>query len=261
LIRPPARAAAVLAACSLVASAGRADWLVFVGGSVAETSGPWELRGRQVRFRPPSEQLQSISIDEVDLASSAFLSAQLGATRPTAPAAEAPPASAPASPAAPAAPPCRSGRALRPEGTERIVVDTGGGLETVRLACFDGPEANAGLEPIVHYVAAFEREASRLLAVRPAVCFEPDAELASDETGSRVAYLRLADGRDLGGELIRRGFAVAAPGRCTRAAEYRRLEREAAARGSGLWAAATGKVARAIVAGLPRFSKAKRRPR
>ena len=255
-MRAPRTAVALtlVAACGFGAGA-RADWLVYIGGAVQETSGAWQLRGRPVRFHPPSGQLQSIAIEEVDLASSAFLSVQLGSKR------LAPPRPKGAPPAAGASePPCVSGRAVRSSGAERIVVETAGRSEIVRLACLDGPEPNAGLEPIVHYVSAVERELERLLLVRPAVCYEPDAASGErDQDGRRIAYLRLADGRDLGGELIRRGFAIAAPGGCARAAEYRRIETEATANGRGLWAAASAEVARAIAAGLPRFTKPKPR--
>jgi hypothetical protein len=66
------RIAAALAALALVASAPlRADWLVLKSGARIETQGPWQVRGRQVRFTTAKTMLlQSLPLDEVDFEAS-----------------------------------------------------------------------------------------------------------------------------------------------------------------------------------------------
>ncbi|MEM1205241.1 MAG: hypothetical protein AAGN66_18580 [Acidobacteriota bacterium] len=72
----------------LVSLPAAADVLVMVDGSQIETDGPWEVRGRQIRFRLPNGTLSSVRASEVDLAASE--EATQAATRPAPAPVEAP---------------------------------------------------------------------------------------------------------------------------------------------------------------------------
>jgi endonuclease YncB( thermonuclease family) len=240
----------------LAAAPAAADWLVFAGGAVTEIRGGWEVRGRQVVFHAPSGELQSIAVSELDLAASAFLTSEVSRIRP----APAPGARA-ASPAERSTEPvCRSGRAIGTVDAERIVVAGEGGNEIVRLACTDAPRTNALLEPVVHYAARARDGLGKFLLVKPSVCLEPSGALAGADE-NRVAYVRLADGRDLGAELIRSGFATAGSSHCERREAYEAIEQSAAAQRAGLWAETSQAAVDAILAALPRFHGAGRHRR
>lgn len=54
-----------------------ADWLVFRGGGLQQTQGPWTAKGSLVLFTGSNRTLYSAKADEIDLAASRFLSEHL----------------------------------------------------------------------------------------------------------------------------------------------------------------------------------------
>lgn len=56
--------------CCCLAVPAAADWLVTADGQRIETSGPWQVKGKQVLFTASNGTLSSIRLSEVDLAAS-----------------------------------------------------------------------------------------------------------------------------------------------------------------------------------------------
>jgi micrococcal nuclease len=117
--------------------------------------------------------------------------------------------------------------------TLRIELD--GRRESLRVACIDTPEiAHRGQpgEPFGPEATAHTTD----LTKGQTVCLVPDREQpARDRHGRLLAYVELADGRDLGSELLREGLARTYRGRCERRDTYRGLEEAAAESRRGLW--------------------------
>jgi endonuclease YncB( thermonuclease family) len=242
-----------LAAALAAAGVARGDWLVFFGGSVVETSGSWEVRGREVRFTTPAGTLQSVRAAEVDLATSAFLSWQIGDRRAIG--AGRPPVGselAPARDAAPAgeAPPCAPARVVAAHSAETVEIERGGRREIVHLACLDAPEAAHRLPELAHFGASADLFVAELAPPGAEVCVGDESPPLADREGHRIVYLRLADGRDLGQTLVAGGLALARGGACTKREAYLAGETAALAAEAGLWSQTAHDLSLAVV-GLP----------
>lgn len=235
------------ALCGVAVPAG-ADWIVFVGSGIREIRGPIEVRGRQVRFHDVSGTLMSIAADDVDVAASAFLSAQVGRSSAAAPGADADSATG-GRPGAPCLP-VRLGRIASAE-TYELAID--GKSETVHLACVDAPESRHRFPDLAFFGHEATARVEQLLAVSPSLCLVEDDPPRRDGAGHRVVYLRTGDGRDLGAEIVRRGYAVARPGNCSRVDDYRALEARARAGELGHWGPSANGAAVAVVASAVAF--------
>jgi len=235
--RSSVRLFVALALC--VAPTASADWLVYVGGGIQEVRGPWQVKGGQVIFTAPSGALQSARLDDVDLAASAFLTWQVGerrgvsATHP--PAGTEMRARGAAAPAKVTEAPCVPSKVVAVVEAETLEIATGEKKETVHLACIDAPGTKHRF-PVLSALGADARERVELLA-RPGftVCVAEEIPALVDRQGHRVVYLKLPDGRDLGGELIGRGLALARSGGCARQADYFAGEARAIAGHVGHW--------------------------
>ena len=186
------------ALCGVARPAG-ADWIVFVGGGIREIRGPIDVRGRQVRFHDVSGTLMSIAADDVDVAASAFLSAQVGRSSAHAPDVGTDSATG-GRPGAPCVP-VRLGRIASAE-TYELVVD--GKSESVHLACIDAPESRHRFPDLAFFGHEATARVEQLLAASPSLCLVEDDPPRRDGAGHRVVYLRTGDGRDLGAEIVRR---------------------------------------------------------
>jgi endonuclease YncB( thermonuclease family) len=229
--------AVVLAAASFAASAA-ADWLVYTGGGVEEVRGGWQVRRGQVVFTSPSGALMSVKVDEVDLAASAFLTWQVGERRGVS--AKHPPAGTEmrvggAASAGAKEAPCAAAKVVSVVEAVTLEIERGGRREIVHLACVDAPGITHRF-PQLSALGADARERVELLA-RPGfeVCVGDEVPALVDREGHRVVYVRLPDGRDLGGELLARGLALARSGGCAREAVYVKLESQAIAALAGHW--------------------------
>ncbi len=228
-----------------------ADWLVFRGGGVQETRGAWQVDGRQVRFHAPGGALQAVRTEEVDLAASAFLSWQVGDRRAIG--AERPPAGAEMRPATDGgAPlgeaPCTKAKVTAVVNAETLEVRGSSGSEVVHLACLDAPEPDhRSAELSALGVDSFEA-VERLAPPGADVCVADEVPALVDRDGHRILYVRLADGRDLGEELVARGLALARGGTCARRGRYLEVERVALAAQRGHWGPVVHDLALAIVA-------------
>lgn len=69
-----ALAASILVAVTCTSAPAVGDWLYFKDGTTLETAGPWEVRGRMLRFKTRSGVLQMVAAEEIDLRTSANLS-------------------------------------------------------------------------------------------------------------------------------------------------------------------------------------------
>jgi endonuclease YncB( thermonuclease family) len=258
------RARHVLPALLVLAlpTAAAADWIVWTGGGIRETRGPLDVRGRQVRFHDVNGALMSVPAEDVDVPASVFLSWQVGSRRPArtpdavpwerrAPAApEATPATAPLDDGAP----CATARVRRVVDSETVELEIAGRAEIVHLACMDSPEEKNRFPQIAWFGLETETLLARLVAPGAAVCVaEEGAQPLRDRAGHRIAYVRLADGRDLGAELVRRGYGIPAAGGCRLHDRYAGFERDALAQESGLWGAGANEVASAVIANALAF--------
>jgi endonuclease YncB( thermonuclease family) len=226
----------------------RGEWIVFVGGGIREIRGELDIRGRQVRFHDVSGTLMSIAADDVDVAASAFLSAQVGRTPP--PATGAPPA--PGSGGRPTAP-CTPVRLVRIASAETYELELGGRTETIHLACIDAPETRHRFPELAFFGHEAVARVEQLLATSPSLCLVEDDPPRRDAADHRVAFLRTGDGRDLGAEIVRRGFAVARAGNCGRVGDYRALEARARTDREGHWGPSANGAAVAVVASAVAF--------
>ena len=227
-----------LASLSPFAAPAAADWLVYTGGGVEEVRGAWQVKRGQVVFTAPSGALMAVRVDEVDLAASAFLTWQVGERRGLS--AKHPPAgtemrSGGATAAGAKEAPCAEAKVVSVREAETLEIESAGRKETVHLACVDAPGVTH-IFPQLSALGADAREKVELLA-RPGfkVCVAEEIPPLRDRDGHRVVYLKLADGRDLGGELLTRGLALARTGGCAREKTYFELESRAIAALAGHW--------------------------
>jgi endonuclease YncB( thermonuclease family) len=231
-----------------VAVPARAEWIVFVGGGIREIRGSLDVRGRQVRFHDVSGTLMSVAADDVDVAASAFLTAQVG--RMPAPSSVVAPG--PAAGGRPGAA-CASVRLARIASAETYEVEIGGKVETIHLACVDAPETRHRIPDLAFFGHEAAARVEQLLATSPSLCLVEDDPPRRDGADHRVAFLRTGDGRDLGAEIVRRGFAVARAGNCGRVEDYLALEARARADQQGHWGPSAHGAAVAVVASTVSF--------
>jgi endonuclease YncB( thermonuclease family) len=238
---PPLVVSVGLAAQLLLAAPAGADWLVYRAGGVQEIEGPWEVAGAQVRFHLPGGTYSMVRADEVDLAASAFLSwqvgdrATMGAGHPPAGAELVARAGAVAAPPEEGGVPCVPARVVRIVTAETIEIDAGQGTETVHLACIDAPEPGHPLPELSSFGEQSAGTVSLLARPGTTVCVTEERPALADRAGHRIVYLALADGRDLGELVLRRGLGLARGGACARRDAYVAIERQALAAGSGHW--------------------------
>jgi endonuclease YncB( thermonuclease family) len=250
--RTPTLALLVLAA----PVAAGADWLVWVGGGLRETKGPIEAQGRQVRFHDKSGALMSVALEDVDVAASRFLSWQVSA-RPAAGEPDPVPWER-----APAPPPgsgqatapvgdggeCAAARLVRVVDSETLELELGGRREIVHLACLDAPEERNRFPEIAYFGLQAADVLARLASPGTAVCVVEERQRPDrDRAGHRVAYVRFADGRDVGAELVRRGYGVRSGAACRMSSRYDELERAAQAAETGHWGPGANEVAVAVI--------------
>jgi endonuclease YncB( thermonuclease family) len=248
---------AVLVVLVVAARPAAADWLLFYTGVAIETRGAWEVRGQQVRFTATSGTLQSARAEDVDLATSAFLSWQIGDRRGFD--AARPPAGAELSPArdaaaAPAAPDCVPARVVAVRSAETLEVARGGRSEIVHLACLDAPESAHRLPELAYFGETADLAVERLAPAAAEICVADENPPLVDRSGHRIVYVRLPDGRDLGEALLRDGLALARGGACARHDLYLQSERAALAAQAGNWGLLAHDLSLAVV-GLPSSGK------
>jgi micrococcal nuclease len=133
-----------------------------------------------------------------------------------------------------------AGRAqvIRVVDGDTILVRIDGRRERVRYIGIDSPESVAPGRPVACYGHAASEENARLIGGRT-VTLTVDEE-RRDRYGRLLAYVRREpDGLFVNEELVRGGFATTLEVRpnLRYAGHFRDLEREARARGRGLWGA------------------------
>jgi len=129
-------------------------------------------------------------------------------------------------------------RVIRIVDGDTILVRLDGRRERVRYIGIDTPEDVKPGAPVECYGPAAAKENDRLVRGRT-VRLTTDVE-RRDRYGRLLAYVRREpDGVFVNEVLVRDGFATAleVPPNTRYAGEFRRLEREARARGRGLWGA------------------------
>ncbi len=110
------------------------------------------------------------------------------------------------------------------------------GGERVRLIGVDTPESVDPRRPVERYGKRAAEFTKGLVEGRRVRLESDRGTLARDRYGRTLAYVYLPDGRMLNLELLREGYAVAYTRfPFVRMAEFRSAEREARARGKGLW--------------------------
>jgi endonuclease YncB( thermonuclease family) len=229
------------AAIALASGPAGADWIVFVGGGIQETKGPWEVVGRQVRFHSISGTLLSARGEDVDLPASAFLTWQVGDRRRAPGGRRAEPAP---TPAASSCAPAKVTRAVSAE-TYELAID--GRREIVHLACLDAPEVRHRFPELAWYGHQTAGVVGGLLGPGQSVCFVEEDPPQRDRENHRLVYLKLGDGRDLGAEVISRGLGLSRAGGCARGESYRVLEEQARLQDRGHWGPAGNAASVAIV--------------
>ncbi len=217
-----------------VPHAARAEWLYFKDGSVQEIRGNWTQRGRMIQFTTRAGVLQAIAAEEIDLPVSEALSKR---ARPNANLNEIRSApdqgprhkvstevldvvamdsgwdlvifawEASYSPGGNSArSKCVLADAMAVSSAGRIVVQIGTTIETVELYGLDVRSAQAVREQV---------EGRQLCLV------QKDYRTGRDASGLYRAHALLADGRDVGLELIRSGQASPTEESHLRTTQYR----------------------------------------
>jgi endonuclease YncB( thermonuclease family) len=117
-----------------------------------------------------------------------------------------------------------------------------GSLVSVRLIGVDAPEIDSKYREAELGGPAAAAFARRLIPLGPARLETDPAGDDADKYGRLLRYVRLADGRDAGAEIIAAGFAQTYR-RFTygRRDSYRALESQAKAAGRGLWGEMAGR--------------------
>jgi endonuclease YncB( thermonuclease family) len=246
------RLAVPLAAFLVLAPAARADWLVYIGGGVQETKGPWEVRGRMIVFHAPNGNLQSIRADGVDLPASQFLSWALSESRRRS---EQPlfggrlaGALWRGQPGAiPQGTPCASARVERVLSPETLEVTLGAKRETVHPTGLSAPQVQQRFPQLSWFGHEAAVRIGDVVRAGQSVCLIEEAPPLRDPLGHRRVTIALADGRDLAAEAIGRGLAVPSLTASPRATRYRALADEARANERGLWGQETLEPALAVM--------------
>ena len=202
----------------LLPSAVAADWLAFKDGTTTETKGPWKIQGRRVVFTSMSGTLTAARLDEIDLPASEQLSKNAASDRKLIE--------------------IKSSPTVIPwwqhHSTDDPVLLSAGGEQFIAEKNYGGywqkypnshigencvPSRVVGISSGVNWWLQTGTKVSkfRLIGLQSAdleplktlmpdglICYEVDARIPSpDPAGNIVGYARLADGRDLGVELLR----------------------------------------------------------
>lgn len=217
---------------ALAAAPVAADWLVYLGGGVQETSGGWEERDGEVLFHAPSGMLLSIPAEDVDLPASAVISWQMrGRGRPPA----RPPLPPEPGPGTAPGRECVPARLVSLLGAETLEVARSGEREIVHVACLDAPEVGHKFPQLGFFGRAALSAIELEVRAGDAVCLAEHEPPLRDGEGHRVLHVALGDGRDYAAEVIAGGLGMLRSGPCDRAAYYRDLEDRALAAERGLW--------------------------
>jgi len=243
----------------LAAVPANADWLVFLGGGLQETRGRWEIRDGLVRFHSPTGTLHSVRASDVDLAASAFLTWQVGERRRELTAL--PPAGAEMHSSETATEstkevPCVPAKVVRVLAAESLEIESAGRRETVHLACLDAPETRHRFPQLAWFGAEARATVEKLAPGNSSLCVVEENPPLRDRQRHRIVYVRLGDGRDLGAEVIARGYGLVRSGGCVRRATYLELEAAALTTERGLWGPSGNDASLAIASRALGFSAA-----
>ncbi len=230
--RLPIFACGTLAVLLAIPLLGSDEWLVYVGGGLEAVEGGWSERHGQVIFTQLGGTLVSVPHDEVDLATSAMITWQLGGRRKPPPQADVDdaPVQEPGS-----SQPCTPARLLGLSGSETMEIRTGELRETVHLACLDAPETHHRYPQLGWFgratISAIE------LDVKPGdeICVSEHDPPLRDGEDHRIVHVALASGRDYTAKVIASGLGLLRTGTCANSAYYRDLENQAISEQRGLW--------------------------
>ncbi|HEV7672580.1 MAG TPA: hypothetical protein VGS22_29020 [Thermoanaerobaculia bacterium] len=204
----------------LLPSTVAADWLAFKDGVTTETKGSWRIKGQRVIFTSMSGTLTAARLDEIDLPASEQLSKNAASDRKLIEIKSSPTEAYDWRTLA-------SGTRVTPTGDGRAIVTEWSvqlGKHVGRhpaLSCI--PSRLVGVSSGTEWwlqtgtkIAKFRplglawADIDQLKALVPdgLLCFEVDGRVKSpDPAGHLVGYARLADGRDIGIELLRKRAA------------------------------------------------------
>lgn len=111
---------------------------------------------------------------------------------------------------------------------DTIRVEEAGSVRTIHVAGVDTPNAARPKKPAEYYgTEAVDYTQKNLLGKEVKLTADPGMPQGE-------VYVELADGKDLGAELVRQGFAYAKP-ECSRCKELKSMERKARGSFAGLW--------------------------
>jgi micrococcal nuclease len=135
--------------------------------------------------------------------------------------------------------PASTARAVRAVDGDTLKVSVGGRVESVRVLGIDTPETHRPGTPIECGGPQASAHMASLVRGRPVVVLERDPTQARvDRYGRLLAYVRLPDGRSVGSEQVRAGWAMpyVYDGRpVTRYPALRRIAGAARADARGVW--------------------------
>lgn len=129
-----------------------------------------------------------------------------------------------------------NGRVVHVADGDTFTVQLGGKRTVVRILSVDTPETKKPNTPVQCYgPAASSHTKKALLHKRVTLSYDRER---TDRYGRMLAYVSLG-GKDFGASLLRQGFArtLFIKPNTSRAAQYRRIERQAKAKRRGLWGA------------------------
>ncbi len=210
------------------------QWLVYIGGgleSIADKG--WKERRGQVLFTQRNGTLVSVPFDQVDLATSAFVTFQLNGRRLMPPRTAVPSSATVTDPSEPA--PCLEARVVALRGSETLEVRIGDQNETVHLACLDAPETDHRFPQLAWFGRAAHSWMQIEIREGTELCLVEHTPSLRDGAGHRIVYVSSTRGRDYTAAAIGGGYGVLRAGDCSRAAQYSLLEGDAIAEERGLW--------------------------
>ena len=168
-------------------------WLVLVDGGVEAIDGGWSEKSGRVAFTRLGGTLTSMRADDVDLATSSFVTWQLDGRRQ-------PPPRAPLEKVTPLPegteePPCVGAVMTRLLGGESLEVKIGDATEIVHVACLDTPESNQRIPALGWFGrAALSAIEIELKQGGLTVCLGEQTPPLRDGAGHRIVSVQLSDG-------------------------------------------------------------------